>query len=49
LRGACLLVLDRRDKAAARTSFATAAEIARRQGAVIFEHRAMSSLSELAT
>jgi class 3 adenylate cyclase/tetratricopeptide (TPR) repeat protein len=48
LRGACLLALDRRNKAEARSSFATAADIAKRQGAVIFERRAEASLSELA-
>jgi class 3 adenylate cyclase/tetratricopeptide (TPR) repeat protein len=48
LRGACLLALDRRNKDEARASFATAADIARRQGAVIFERRAGASLSELA-
>jgi predicted ATPase len=49
LRGACLLALDRRNKAEARAALATAAEIARRQGAVIFKRRAKTSLSELAT
>ncbi len=49
LRGACLLALDRRNKAEARSAFTTAADIARRQGAVIFERRAESSLSELTT
>ena len=48
LRGACLLALDRRNKAEARLAFATAADIAKRQGAVIFERRAETSLSELA-
>lgn len=48
LRGACLLALDRGNKAEARSAFATAADIARRQGAVIFERRAQASLSELA-
>jgi len=47
LRGACLLALDRRNKAEAQSAFATAADIARRQGAVIFERRAQASLSEL--
>jgi tetratricopeptide (TPR) repeat protein len=46
LRGACLLALDRRNKAQARSAFATAADIAKRQGAVIFERRAEASLSE---
>lgn len=49
LRGACLLALDRRNKAEAKSAFATAADIARRQGAVIFERRAEASLSEFAT
>jgi tetratricopeptide (TPR) repeat protein len=48
LRGACLLALDRGNKAEARSAFATAADIAKRQGAVIFERRAEASLSELA-
>ncbi|MGA2057878.1 MAG: adenylate/guanylate cyclase domain-containing protein [Bradyrhizobium sp.] len=48
LRGACLLALDRRNKADAQSAFATAAEIAKRQGAVIFERRAQASMSELA-
>jgi len=49
LRGACLLALDRRNKAEARSCFASAADIAERQGAVIFERRAQASLSGLAT
>lgn len=48
LRGAGLLALDRRNKAEARSAFATAADIARRQGAVMFEYRAQAALSELA-
>jgi class 3 adenylate cyclase/tetratricopeptide (TPR) repeat protein len=48
LRGACLLALDRGNKTDARSAFATAADIAKRQGAVIFERRAQASLSELA-
>jgi predicted ATPase len=48
LRGACLLALDRRNKADARSAFTTAADIAKRQGAVIFERRAQASMSELA-
>lgn len=48
LRGACLLALDRGNKAEARSAFATAVEIARRQGAVIFERRAQVLMSELA-
>jgi tetratricopeptide (TPR) repeat protein len=49
LRGACLLALDRGNKTEARSAFATAADIAKRQGSVIFERRAEASLSELAT
>jgi class 3 adenylate cyclase/tetratricopeptide (TPR) repeat protein len=49
LRGACLLALDRRNKGEAQSAFATAADIARRQGAVIFGRRAETSLSELTT
>lgn len=48
LRGACLLALDRRKKAEARSAFATASDIAKRQGALIFERRAQASLSEFA-
>jgi tetratricopeptide (TPR) repeat protein len=48
LRGACLLALDRDNKADARSAFATAADIAKRQGAVIFERRAHASLSDFA-
>ena len=48
LRGACLLALDRGNKTEARSAFATAVEIARRQGAVIFERRAQASMSEFA-
>jgi class 3 adenylate cyclase/tetratricopeptide (TPR) repeat protein len=47
LRGACLLALSRDNKDAARSAFASAREMARRQGAVIFERRAEASLSEL--
>jgi class 3 adenylate cyclase/tetratricopeptide (TPR) repeat protein len=47
LRGKCLLALDRRNKSEARSAFATAAGIAKRQGAVIFERRALASMSEL--
>jgi tetratricopeptide (TPR) repeat protein len=49
LRGACLLALDRRNKGEAQSAFATAADIARHQGAVIFGRRAETSLSELTT
>jgi predicted ATPase/class 3 adenylate cyclase len=48
LRGACLLALGRGNKAEARSAFATAADIAKRQGAVIFERRAQASMSDLA-
>jgi class 3 adenylate cyclase/tetratricopeptide (TPR) repeat protein len=48
LRGECLLALDRHNKAEARSAFAIAGDIARRQGAVIFEHRAQVSLSRFA-
>lgn len=48
LRGACLLALDRGNRTEARSAFATAADIARRQGAVMFECRAQAALSELA-
>jgi hypothetical protein len=43
-----LLALDRHNKAEARSAFAIATDIARHQGAVIFERRAQASLSELA-
>jgi class 3 adenylate cyclase/tetratricopeptide (TPR) repeat protein len=48
LRGACLLALSRDSKVEARSAFAIARDIARRQGAVIFERRAEASLAELA-
>jgi class 3 adenylate cyclase/tetratricopeptide (TPR) repeat protein len=48
LRGACLLALDRQNKAEARSAFAIAVDIAKRQGAVIFEHRAQASFSKFA-
>ena len=48
LRGTCLLALSRNNKDEARSAFAIALDIARRQGAVIFERRAAASLSELA-
>jgi class 3 adenylate cyclase/tetratricopeptide (TPR) repeat protein len=47
LRGACLLALDRDNKDEARSAFTTAVAIARRQGAVILERRAETSLSEI--
>jgi tetratricopeptide (TPR) repeat protein len=49
LRGACLLALDRRNKPEARSAFATAVDIAKHQGAAIFERRAGAALSELTT
>jgi len=49
LRGACLLALDHRNKAEARSAFTIAANIAKRQGAVIFERRVEASLSEFTT
>jgi tetratricopeptide (TPR) repeat protein len=49
LRGACLLAIDRGNKAEARSAFATAVHIAKRQSAVIFERRAETSLAEFAT
>jgi class 3 adenylate cyclase/tetratricopeptide (TPR) repeat protein len=48
LRGACLLALGRDNRDEARSAFATARDIARRQGAVIFERRSEASLSEFA-
>lgn len=48
LRGVCLLALDRGNKTEARSTFATAANIAKRQGAAILERRAQASLSEFA-
>jgi tetratricopeptide (TPR) repeat protein len=48
LRGACLLALGRDNKNEALAAFATARDIAQRQGAVIFERRAEASLSEVA-
>jgi predicted ATPase len=47
LRGACLLALDRDNKREALEAFTTARDIAERQGAVIFKHRAEASLSEV--
>ena len=48
LRGECLLALGRDQKEEARQSFATARDVARQQGAVIFERRAEASLAEVA-
>ena len=45
LRGECLLALGRDRKEEARQSFATARDVARQQGAVIFERRAEASLA----
>jgi class 3 adenylate cyclase/tetratricopeptide (TPR) repeat protein len=47
LRGECLLALDRDRKEEARLAFETAREIAQRQGAMIFEHRARASAVEV--
>ena len=47
LRGKCLLALDRANKEEAKRAFAMAREVANRQGAVIFERRAETSLAEL--
>jgi tetratricopeptide (TPR) repeat protein len=47
LRGQCLLALDRGNKDAARQAFATAREVSRRQGAVIFERRAVAALRDI--
>ena len=47
LRGECLLALDRANKDEANRAFAAARDIARRQGAIIFERRAKTSLAEL--
>jgi class 3 adenylate cyclase/tetratricopeptide (TPR) repeat protein len=46
LRGECLLAFDRANGDQARLALTTAREIARRQGAVIFERRAEASLAE---
>jgi tetratricopeptide (TPR) repeat protein len=46
LRGACLLALSRDNKDEARTAFATALDIARRQGAIILQRRAEAAISE---
>jgi Zn-dependent peptidase ImmA (M78 family) len=44
----CLLALDRHNKAEARSAFAIAIDIAKRQAAVVFERRAQASLSKFA-
>jgi class 3 adenylate cyclase/tetratricopeptide (TPR) repeat protein len=46
LRGACLLALDRNNTDEARSAFAMAVEIAKRQGAVIFARRAGEAVAE---
>jgi len=47
LRGECLLAIDSSDKAAAKDSFTNARDIARRQGAVVFERRAEARLADV--
>jgi predicted ATPase len=47
LRGECLLALHRDNKDEARSAFAVARDVARRQGAAVFERRAQESLSGL--
>jgi len=47
LRGECLLALDRANKDEAKRAFAAARDIAHRQGAIIFERCAATSLAEL--
>jgi class 3 adenylate cyclase/tetratricopeptide (TPR) repeat protein len=49
LRGACLLALGRDNKDEAHSAFATALDIARRQGAVILQCRAEAAISELSS
>jgi len=44
LRGECLLTLSRDNKDAAREAFVTARNVARQQGAIVFERRAEASL-----
>jgi class 3 adenylate cyclase/tetratricopeptide (TPR) repeat protein len=48
LRGECLLALNRGNRDEVRSAFATARDIAQRQGAVIFERRAEASLAAVA-
>jgi predicted ATPase len=48
LRGECLLALDRNNKKEARHAFETARDVARQQGATIFERAALASISKLA-
>ena len=47
LRGECLLALDRSNSNEARQAFVTARDIANRQGAMIFAHRAQARVAEL--
>jgi class 3 adenylate cyclase/tetratricopeptide (TPR) repeat protein len=47
LRGECLLAIDRGNKEQARQAFTTAADIGRRQGAILFQRRAEASLKKL--
>ena len=47
LRGECLLAIDRGNKEQARQAFTTAADIGRRQGAILFQRRAEASLEKL--
>jgi predicted ATPase/class 3 adenylate cyclase len=47
LRGECLLALGRDNKDEARSAFATALDIARRQGAIVLQRRAEATISEL--
>jgi class 3 adenylate cyclase/tetratricopeptide (TPR) repeat protein/ABC-type transport system involved in cytochrome c biogenesis ATPase subunit len=47
LRGECLLALDRANKIAAKQSFTTARDIARGQGAVVFQRRAEARLADV--
>ena len=47
LRGECLLALDRTNREKARRAFTTARDIARQQGATLFEWRADAALAEL--
>jgi predicted ATPase len=47
LRGECLLALDRSNSNEARQAFVTARDIANRQGAAIFAHRAQARVAEL--
>jgi predicted ATPase len=49
LRGQCLLALDRANREQARQAFTTAREVARWQGAIVFERRAEAALAELTT